>query len=78
MIVRAKYTGPFDEVTIAGVTVKRGEAARIRVPDGQQLGGCWQVLDDEAKDDAGAAASSEGQASAGATTASDAPKKKGA
>lgn len=46
MIVHAKYIGPFPEVTISGVTVKRDEVAKIRVPDGQQLGGCWELVED--------------------------------
>jgi len=78
MIVRAKYIGPFPEVTIAGVTVKRDEVAKIRIPDGTPIGGCWEVMEDEAKDDAGAAASSADKGSATTDQAADATKKKGA
>lgn len=46
MIVSAKYIGPFPEVTFNGVTAKPGETARLRVPEGQVLAGCWEVVDD--------------------------------
>ena len=46
MILEAKYTGPFSEVTVPGFefkTVKRGEVTKLRVPDGRDIGGCWEI-----------------------------------
>lgn len=48
MIVSAKYVGPFPEVVCNGVTVKRGEVAKLRIPDGQALAGCWEPQQDAA------------------------------
>lgn len=70
MIVRAKYVGPYPEVTCNGTTAKPGEIVRLRIPDGQVLGGDWQ----EVKDDAAPAAASTGEAD-GAQVAADSRKK---
>lgn len=90
MIVRAKYIGPFPEVTILGVTVKRNEVAKIRVPDGQQLGGCWALVEDGQTDAQAAleaanqfkledsAGSAESMASSAPDAIAAVPKKKGA
>lgn len=49
MIVRAKYVGPYPEVTCNGTTASRGEVVRLRIPDHQSLGGDWlEVKDDDA------------------------------
>jgi len=48
MIVKAKYLGPFPEVTVpgfAGKTAKLGEEVKLRVPDGYPLGGCWEITE---------------------------------
>lgn len=46
MIVSAKYIGPFPEVNFNGVTAKPGEVVRLRVPEGQTLAGCWEVVEE--------------------------------
>lgn len=48
MILKAKYIGPFPEVTVPGFTKKRahpGETVTLRVPDGFPLGGCWEIVE---------------------------------
>ncbi len=90
MIVHAKYIGPFPEVTISGVTVRRDEVAKIRVPDGQHLGGCWELVEEgqteaqalleavnqfKLEDSAGSA---ESMASSAPDAIAAVPKKKGA
>lgn len=47
MILEARYIGPFEEVTVPGFefkTVKNGEATKLRVPDGSDIGGCWEII----------------------------------
>lgn len=48
MILKAKYIGPFPEVTVPGFTKKRavpGETVTLRVPDGFPIGGCWEIVE---------------------------------
>lgn len=48
MIIKAKYVGPFFEVHIPGFenkTCKRGDVVKLRVPDGADVGGCWEIID---------------------------------
>lgn len=55
MIVRAKYVGPFAEVTVPGFenkVCKRGDPVLIRIPDDQEIGACWEVLPDDQPADA--------------------------
>lgn len=59
MIFRGRYIGPYFEVRIPGFETKmstRGAdgshpAVTVRIPDHQQIGGDWEVLDvDDAAD----------------------------
>lgn len=48
MILLAKYTGPYPEVTVPGFVGKvtlRDKPVKIRVPDGMPLGGCWDIIE---------------------------------
>lgn len=48
MILKAKYIGPFPEVTVPGFGKKfavPGETVTLRVPDGFPLGGCWEIVE---------------------------------
>lgn len=50
MILTAKYVGPFSEVTVPGFenkVCKRGETVKIRITDGTEIGGCWDVIPDD-------------------------------
>jgi hypothetical protein len=50
MIITARYVGPYPEVQAPGFEnklVKRDEVVRLRLKDGQPLGDCWEVVEDE-------------------------------
>lgn len=47
MILEAKYIGPYAEVSVPGFgskLCKRGEAVKMRIADGQRIGGCWEII----------------------------------
>lgn len=46
MILEAKYTGPFHQVTVPGYQHRvavRGEVVKIRIREGFPLGACWEI-----------------------------------
>ena len=50
MILKAKYVGPFAEVSVpgfAGKVAHPGEEVVLRVRDGFPLGGCWEITEGE-------------------------------